>query len=126
MCIKKISASIRCHSHGHKSAKITPLIRREITERLQTSLSEYGRLHGKVHGVKYLLYAEMAHIYRVHINTIKKIFSRGKHGDCTLHKSEREGYRVYARGYARQAQASRSIQKRQDRAAIVRYEKEYA
>jgi transposase InsO family protein len=68
----------------------------------------------------------MAGHYRVHINTVKTIFSRGKRGDYTLHSSERDDYRSCARGYARQQQASEHIQKRLDREAIIRYEKEYA
>jgi hypothetical protein len=115
----------RC-SGGHRNARLTPLRRKEICEIASLALRAHGKQCRSVHGRKYSLYRELAQKYSVHVNTIKRIVSRGKHGEYTLRKSERHDYRSFGRAQQHQQRVSASLQRRVERAAIVRYEKEFA
>lgn len=103
----------------HKLTKITPLIRREI----------YGKYKKKMQETKWkekeLFYLELGAYYRVHINTIRKIISRWKNWDFTVHKSTIIKNRAYRfREYARsEKRILRSLRRTSE---IIRYEKTHA
>lgn len=103
----------------HKLTKITPLIRKEI----------YRKYSDKMQITKWknkeLFYAELAPIYRVHYNTIRKIIKRARIWDFTVHLSIINN-NLWC-NFKNYLKAEKKILKKLKREReIVRYEKEMA
>lgn len=103
----------------HKLTKVTPLIRKEI----------YRKYSEKMQITKWKnkesFYVELATIYRVHYNTIRKIIKRARIWDFTVHLSIR--YDNLWCKFKNYLKAEKKILKRIKRESeIIRYEKEMA
>jgi hypothetical protein len=102
----------------HKLTKLTPLIREEIFNKYvnQMKITRWKK--------KEKYYEELGWYYRVHKNTIRKIISRWKKGDFSIHKSTTKANQWHK--IKELFKAEKKIQKKWKRNEIIRYEKEMA
>ena len=94
----------------HKNTKLAPALRQEV----YTCWCAGGWSQRK-----------LADEYHVDKKVIKRILVRGRLGDFSVHDSTNERYRTIEYGLKKLMKTERKLQKRAERLAIQRYEKEY-
>ena len=94
----------------HKNTKIPPILRKEIYTCWCSGLWSQRKL---------------ADEYHVDKKVIQRIIVRGRLGDFSVHDSTNERYRTIEYGLKKLMKTEKKLQKRADRLAVERYEKEY-
>jgi transposase InsO family protein len=93
----------------HKHTKVPPTLRKEVYERW---------IHGQSQ-------RSLADEYHVDKKVIGRIAVRGRMNDFSVHDSTNQRYRTIEYGLKKLLKTEQKLQKRAERLAIVRYEKEY-
>lgn len=102
----------------YKLTKITPLIREEIFNKYKEKMKITKWKNKEEY------YEELAWYYRDHLNTIRKIISRWKNWDFTIHKSTIKANLWH--NFKNVLKVEAKIERKLNRDKILRYEKEMA